>query len=85
MSFVSLADVIKFVFTHINEQDWNEEYYFVVDMSYASVYKLIACKPMLKDIDSWMEWLNSSRDFYTFLKKMRKGFTLHAAATNRSK
>ncbi|KAI8928754.1 chromosome segregation protein Spc25-domain-containing protein [Entophlyctis helioformis] len=82
--FTSKSNIISFVFTHINEMDYDKEYSFELGVS-DQLYLLVSCKPMLPNVDRWMEWLNSTRDLYPFIKAMRRGFVAHVAATKSSR
>ncbi|KAL1917888.1 uncharacterized protein VTP21DRAFT_3722 [Calcarisporiella thermophila] len=64
---------LKFVFTHINEKNWDKEYSFTVDVS-ERVYKVPKCNPQIENINELVAWLNETRDFFGFLKRIRKAF-----------
>ncbi|KAI9101381.1 chromosome segregation protein Spc25-domain-containing protein [Phlyctochytrium arcticum] len=66
-------EILKFIFTHVNPADWDQEYSFVIDVRRQD-YQVIDCNPPLPILDGLVEWLNSTRDFSTFLKMMRRGF-----------
>ncbi|KAI9334835.1 chromosome segregation protein Spc25-domain-containing protein [Zopfochytrium polystomum] len=76
MKIVGLkVGVLRFVFTHINKNNWNEEFAFVVDVSGGSkTYQIIECTPRLPTLDSLVKFLNDTRDFFRFLKEIRKEF-----------
>jgi hypothetical protein len=40
------------------------------------------CEPAIPKVDDLLIWLNATRDFYTFLKLMRKGFMELAKSEN---
>ncbi|CAG8475761.1 15697_t:CDS:10 [Cetraspora pellucida] len=42
--------------------------------------RVIECDPILEELDELVSQLNTSRDFFSFLKKMRHGFRKHAKA-----
>ncbi|KAJ3219448.1 hypothetical protein HDU67_001279 [Dinochytrium kinnereticum] len=67
------GEALRFSFTHINSKLWDEEYFFIVDVS-QEVYKVLQCQPPIKDLDLLLNNLNRTRDFYLFLKDMRKAF-----------
>ncbi|KAJ3016079.1 kinetochore-associated Ndc80 complex subunit spc25 [Thoreauomyces humboldtii] len=68
-------DVLEFVFTHINSAHWNEEYRFTLDIR-RSRYEVTECEPPISDLDKLVDFVNGSRkEFYTFLKLMRRSFT----------
>ncbi|KAJ3036861.1 kinetochore-associated Ndc80 complex subunit spc25 [Rhizophlyctis rosea] len=71
------TDLLEFKFTHINEHRWEEVYSFSLDVS-KKEYKVTACSPKIAELDRLVKWLNDTRDFYTFLKCMRKAFTDYA-------
>ncbi|KAJ8328514.1 hypothetical protein BDV3_005736 [Batrachochytrium dendrobatidis] len=79
----TVSDVIQFKFTHVNDAKLEQEYSFELGVSDTTAYKLISCKPMLLNIDASIEWLNSSRDLYTFVKYMRSEFTKYARSQSR--
>ncbi|TPX56581.1 hypothetical protein PhCBS80983_g04433 [Powellomyces hirtus] len=66
--------VLEFVFTHINSTDWMEEYSFTLDIRKGR-YKVTECNPPIAKLDELLEFVNTSKEFYTFLKLMRRGFT----------
>lgn len=68
-----LEDHIGFVFTRINEQDWDQEYTITVDVSQHD-YAVADCNPSLPELPSLIRYLNDTRDFYGFIKKVRKAF-----------
>lgn len=77
------TDTIMFLFTHINEADWKQEYSFVIDVS-EQEYKceinltpVVECCPEVAVSASLLNDLNESRDLYLFLKKMRAAFVDH--------
>jgi hypothetical protein len=99
-----LANILKFVFTHINEYNWDEEFSFVVDVSaekeyHSMLWKVIMvfmlinisfsapvydCQPMLPRLNEQVKYLNESRDFYRYLKEMRKAFVELVKASRKS-
>ncbi|RKO82859.1 chromosome segregation protein Spc25-domain-containing protein [Blyttiomyces helicus] len=70
-------DVVQFIFTHVNERNWEKEYSFSVDFS-TRTYRVTSCVPILPNLDRLLAWVNTSRDFYSFLKEMRKEFAEYA-------
>ncbi|KAG0212264.1 kinetochore-associated Ndc80 complex subunit spc25 [Mortierella sp. GBA30] len=66
-------DQIGFVFTRINELDWEQEYSVTVDVSQYD-YSVSECSPSLPELPSLVRYLNDTRDLYGFLKRVRKGF-----------
>jgi hypothetical protein len=43
----TIANVVQFVFTHIDEKNWSREYSFVIDVSVPKVYKCKSCLRVL--------------------------------------
>ncbi|KTW31970.1 uncharacterized protein T551_00652 [Pneumocystis jirovecii RU7] len=66
-------DFLKIVFTHIDENDWMREFYFIINLSQRD-YEVTECSPPLTTINEIVLKLNQSRDFFEFLKDMRKDF-----------
>ncbi|KAF9113692.1 kinetochore-associated Ndc80 complex subunit spc25 [Mortierella sp. AM989] len=66
-------DHIGFVFTRINELDWDQEYSITVDVSQHE-FAVSECSPDLQELSSLLKYLNETRDFYGFLKRVRKAF-----------
>lgn len=67
---------MKFVFTKIDKDDWNRECSFFLDVS-QNDYQILNCNPALDNIESLNKELNVNRDFYQFLKVIRKEFVSH--------
>ncbi|OLL22310.1 Kinetochore protein spc25 [Neolecta irregularis DAH-3] len=74
-------DFLQIVFTHINEHDWQREYYVTLDLSERN-YQVPECKPLLNQLAALVDRLNETRDFPDFLKRVRKGFKEYAFATS---
>ncbi|KAF9992549.1 kinetochore-associated Ndc80 complex subunit spc25 [Entomortierella chlamydospora] len=68
-----IKDHIGFVFTRINELDWDQEYSITVDVSQHE-FAVSDCTPNLPELPSLLRHLNDTRDFYGFLKRVRKAF-----------
>ena len=68
-------DHLKFVFTHVEERDWNREYWFELSTMRPD-YEVTDCNPQLdkERIDICVDRLNESRDVGCFLKDMRELF-----------
>ncbi|KAF9954774.1 kinetochore-associated Ndc80 complex subunit spc25 [Modicella reniformis] len=66
-------DQIGFVFTRISELNWDKEYSMTVDVSQHD-YSVAECNPVLPEVQSLLRYLNDTRDFYGFIKKVRKAF-----------
>lgn len=67
-----VGDQLKFIFNLMNADDWSQECHFTIDVS-SSKYKLTSVSPKLEASlqESLLQELNSTRKFYTFVKKMR--------------
>ena len=69
------VDRLKFVFTHIDERDWEKEAWFELCTEKRD-YEIKGCRPRLEG-DRWeacLERLNENRDLAMFLKGMRELF-----------
>lgn len=68
-------DRLKFIFTHIDERDWDREAWFELDTGKRE-YEVSYCKPKLEKemVDKIVEALNESRDLRVLLKGMRELF-----------
>ena len=69
-------DLMKFIFTNIDCDDWSREFIIIIDVS-SSNYRVTACEPKIDSLDSLVQELNSVRDFYLFLKRVRQNFTVY--------
>ncbi|KAJ1657088.1 kinetochore-associated Ndc80 complex subunit spc25 [Dispira simplex] len=72
-------DVIAFTFTRIAAKDWSQPFHFAIDVT-EKHYQVPTCNPMVPQLEDHLAWLNRTRDFYGFLKRMRQAFveyTLH--------
>ena len=69
-------DKLKFIFTLIDDNDWNRKFWFDMSLNKKD-YEVLDCRPILeKDlIDSLLLKLNESRELGPFLKGMRDLFT----------
>lgn len=67
-----VGDQLKFTFNLMNPDDWSQECHFTIDVS-STKYKLTSVSPSLEPSlqESLLHQLNSTRKFYTFVKKMR--------------
>lgn len=72
---LGIDDRIKFVFTHVDERDWDRQCCFELNMETRD-YQVVAVEPALDDeaIDAVVERLNETRDLASFLKAMRALF-----------
>ncbi|WBW71380.1 Ndc80 complex subunit Spc25 [Schizosaccharomyces osmophilus] len=66
-------EVIRFVFTNIDEKNWDKPFSFQINLSHID-YEVTHCRPPLLILDDLVKKLNQSRDFYQFLRDIRKGF-----------
>lgn len=73
---LGVDDRIKFVYTHVDERDWDGQCAFELNME-TKDYQVVAVEPALDDeaVDAVVERLNESRDLAAFLKAMRALFT----------
>ncbi|KAK4888656.1 Ribose-phosphate pyrophosphokinase, partial [Elasticomyces elasticus] len=64
-----------FVYTHVDERDWEKECWFELSMG-GREYEVIACKPRVEKeaVDAVLERLNETRELAGFLKGMRTLF-----------
>ncbi len=69
------VDRLKFVFSHVDERDWEREAWFELDTERRD-YRVVTCKPKLEDseIEACVDRLNESRDLGPFLRGMREVF-----------
>ncbi|KAI9849320.1 MAG: kinetochore-associated Ndc80 complex subunit spc25 [Sclerophora amabilis] len=67
------ADRLKFVFSHLDERDWEKEALFELGMGKRD-YEVLHCRPKLdtEKVDGVLDKLNESRDLGEFLKEMRQ-------------
>ncbi|KAG9628155.1 kinetochore protein-like protein spc25, partial [Aureobasidium melanogenum] len=73
---LGIDDRIKFVYTHVDERDWDRQCAFELNME-TKDYQVVAVEPALDDeaVDTVVERLNETRDLAAFLKAMRALFT----------
>lgn len=69
------ADRLKFVFTCVDERDWEREASFELDTEKRE-YGVVICRPKLEDgdVEGVLERLNETRDLGPFLRAMRDIF-----------
>lgn len=72
---VGKVDHLKFVFTHVDERDWQKEAWFELDTERRD-YGVAALRPKLDsdDVDRCLTRLNDNRDLGVFLGGMRELF-----------
>ena len=70
-----MADRLKFVYTHVDEGDWEREAWFELGMGKRE-YDVLHCRPKLQAevVEQVLDKLNESRDLAVFLKRMRESF-----------
>ncbi|KAJ1817360.1 kinetochore-associated Ndc80 complex subunit spc25 [Coemansia sp. RSA 2599] len=66
-------DSLTFIFTLISLSEPTRPFTITVDMSQRD-YRVAKCNPEIKDLGKCVETLNASRDFFDFLKRIRKAF-----------
>ncbi|KAI4264265.1 MAG: hypothetical protein L6R42_000630 [Xanthoria sp. 1 TBL-2021] len=66
------VDRLRFVFTHVDEKDWEREVCFELDTEKKD-YRVASVKPKVdaEQIERCVERLNNNRDLGPFLKRMR--------------
>ncbi|RIA92829.1 chromosome segregation protein Spc25-domain-containing protein [Glomus cerebriforme] len=69
-------NVISFSFTYIYEKDLSRPCKFTIHLGEEqhSIYKILECSPPIDHLDEILLQLNTKRDFFMFLKKMRQAF-----------
>ncbi|KAH7330641.1 chromosome segregation protein Spc25-domain-containing protein [Rhizoctonia solani] len=77
-------DVLCIKFTHIDASDWTREFSFVVDLS-ERTYKVTTSTPLLPQMSGLVEWLNETREFYWFVKKVRMAFQQYVLDERRAR
>lgn len=68
-------DRLKFVFTHIDERDWDQEAWFELNTERRD-YEILECRPKLEPerVEKVAEKLNEVRELAVLLKGMRELF-----------
>ena len=69
------VDRLKFVFSNLDERDWEKEAWFELDTERRE-YRVVGCRPKADDgaVEACVERLNESRDLGAFLRGMREIF-----------
>ena len=69
------ADRLKFVFTCVDEREWEREAWFELDTEKRE-YGVVCCRPRVEEgeMEAVLERLNETRDLGAFLKGMREVF-----------
>ncbi|KAK7527063.1 chromosome segregation protein Spc25-domain-containing protein [Phyllosticta citriasiana] len=70
-----MDDRLKFVYTHIDEMDWEKEAWFELDMG-SREYRITHLRPKVEseEVERVLERLNENRELSSFLKGMREVF-----------
>ncbi len=68
-------DRLRFVFTHVDERQWEREAWFELDTERRD-YRVVDARPKLEGdvVDTCVDWLNENRDLGQFLRGMRDLF-----------
>ncbi|KAL8465548.1 hypothetical protein ACS0TY_034874 [Phlomoides rotata] len=69
---------VKFLFTNINPENPNEEYFFIIRHA-NDTYTLLDCNPHLSDTKKLVAELNMSNGLFKFVRTMREKFQEAAA------
>ncbi|KAL9602239.1 MAG: hypothetical protein Q9219_001963 [cf. Caloplaca sp. 3 TL-2023] len=69
---VGVPDRLRFIFTHIDERNWEREAWFELDMA-KSDYRVVSLKPKIEmeGVERCVEKLNENQDLGPFFKGMR--------------
>ena len=69
------VDRLKFVFSNLDERDWEKEAWFELDTERRE-YRVAGCRPKVEEgaLESCVNRLNESRDLGVFLRGMREIF-----------
>lgn len=69
------VDRLKFVFSNLDERDWEKEAWFELDTERRD-YRVVGCRPKVDEgeVEASVERLNESRDLGAFLRGMREIF-----------
>ena len=63
----------RFTFVNVDPTAPERPFTFIIDVSDDS-YSAIKCEPMVSNLRELVEELNLNRDFYGFLKRIRRAF-----------
>ena len=68
-------DRLKFVFSNLDEKDWDKEAWFELDTEMRD-YRITICRPKTEEgeMNACIDKLNESRDLGVFLREMREVF-----------
>ena len=69
------VDRLKFVFSNLDERDWEKEAWFELDTEKRE-YRVVECQPKVEEgeVEACVERLNESRDLGAFLRGTREIF-----------
>ena len=69
------VDRLKFVFSNLDERDWEKEAWFELDTERRE-YRVAGCRPKVEEgaVEGCVDRLNESRDLGVFLRGMREVF-----------
>ncbi|CAF9913057.1 kinetochore-associated Ndc80 complex subunit spc25 [Imshaugia aleurites] len=69
------VDRLKFVFSNLDERDWEKEAWFELDTERRE-YRVVGCRPKVEEgeVEACVDRLNESRDLGAFLRGMREIF-----------
>ncbi|KAJ1966445.1 kinetochore-associated Ndc80 complex subunit spc25 [Dipsacomyces acuminosporus] len=67
-------DALTFVFTQISLSEPSRPFSISIDLSQRE-YRVLKCKPDIANLQTHVDWLNASRDFFGFLKRVRHEFS----------
>ncbi|KAI9137434.1 chromosome segregation protein Spc25-domain-containing protein [Paraphysoderma sedebokerense] len=73
MRLEPITSGVKIIFTHINDQNWDEEFSFSVEIE-GEGFRVTATAPSLPQSSDLENWLNETNDLYGFIKLIRKEF-----------
>ena len=68
-------DRLKFVFTNVDEREWDREAWFELDTERRE-YRVVGCRPKAEEgeVEGVVDRLNESRNLGAFLREMREVF-----------
>ncbi|GJJ13816.1 hypothetical protein Clacol_008073 [Clathrus columnatus] len=66
-------DILLVRFTHLDPSDEERDFSIVIDIS-TPMYKVPTCSPVIASLPLLVDELNETREFFKFIKKVRKAF-----------
>mmetsp|Transcript_20119 Transcript_20119/g.29919 ORF Transcript_20119/g.29919 Transcript_20119/m.29919 type:complete len:234 (-) Transcript_20119:285-986(-) len=66
----------KIIFTQVDKDSPNREFYFIIAIDDNNQYELQACQPRVSGLKPYVDFLNETNDFGGFIRFMRKQFQL---------